>query len=167
MPKGRFTFCCQQCVDEALVGASATWARDACWKRDKGICAACGCDSNSAYKAWRATATECHRLESWFANREMRGQIDWKEFKRSRETLRKRISPPNPGWTPGRQSGWDADHILQVVRGGGSCGIENLRTLCHPCHKRATAKLAAERAAERNPHRAAQMTLPGLAAFGG
>lgn len=46
---------------------------------------------------------------------------------------------------------WDADHILPVVKGGGGCGLENYRTLCQPCHKAATKKLAADRALERRP----------------
>jgi 5-methylcytosine-specific restriction endonuclease McrA len=28
-----------------------------------------------------------------------------------------------------------------VVEGGGECTLENMRTLCIPCHKRATADL--------------------------
>jgi 5-methylcytosine-specific restriction endonuclease McrA len=35
------------------------------------------------------------------------------------------------------------------VEGGGGCGLENYRTLCRPCHKDETAKLAARRARER------------------
>jgi hypothetical protein len=35
---------------------------------------------------------------------------------------------------------WDADHILPVKDGGGLCGLENMRTLCIPCHKIITFK---------------------------
>ena len=48
-----------------------------------------------------------------------------------------------------RLSPWDMDHILPVSKGGGCCSLDNLRTLCKPCHKVETAKLAACRAAER------------------
>lgn len=44
---------------------------------------------------------------------------------------------------------WDADHIVPVIKGGGGCGLENYRTLCQPCHKKETARLAAVRALER------------------
>ena len=36
---------------------------------------------------------------------------------------------------------WDADHELPVVKGGGMCGLENIRTLCIKCHKQITAEL--------------------------
>lgn len=36
---------------------------------------------------------------------------------------------------------WEMDHIVPVVEGGGSCGLENLRTLCVPCHRAVTAEL--------------------------
>ena len=38
---------------------------------------------------------------------------------------------------------WQADHILAVAEGGGGCGLENLRTLCTPCHKSETERLRA------------------------
>lgn len=44
---------------------------------------------------------------------------------------------------------WEMDHIVPVVEGGGSCGIEGLRTLCIPCHRRVTAELASRRAQAR------------------
>jgi hypothetical protein len=36
---------------------------------------------------------------------------------------------------------WDVDHIVSVVEGGGSCGLEGLRTVCAWCHVEETAKL--------------------------
>jgi len=36
---------------------------------------------------------------------------------------------------------WQADHIKAVSEGGGSCGMENFRTLCVPCHQNETQKL--------------------------
>ncbi len=54
-------------------------------------------------------------------------------------------------WGRVTRSLWDADHILPVVKGGGGCGLENLRTCCQPCHKGRTKALAVERAAARKP----------------
>ena len=30
---------------------------------------------------------------------------------------------------------WHADHIVPVYAGGGMCQLDNLRTLCVPCHQ--------------------------------
>lgn len=48
---------------------------------------------------------------------------------------------------------WEADHIVPVVEGGGECTLENMRTLCIPCHKKETADLARRRAHERHVKR--------------
>ncbi len=44
---------------------------------------------------------------------------------------------------------WEMDHIIPVVEGGGACGLENLRTLCRPCHVAATKLLTLRRCALR------------------
>ena len=36
---------------------------------------------------------------------------------------------------------WEADHIIPVSEGGGECGLDNYRTLCVMCHKKATEEL--------------------------
>jgi len=33
---------------------------------------------------------------------------------------------------------WQADHIIEVVDGGGETDLSNIRTLCIPCHKQKT-----------------------------
>jgi hypothetical protein len=38
---------------------------------------------------------------------------------------------------------WQVDHLVPVIEGGGTCGLENLRTLCTPCHLQATRALRA------------------------
>ncbi len=49
---------------------------------------------------------------------------------------------------------WDADHIVPVIEGGGECGLDNLRTLCIPCHKKETAELRKRMAQQRKASRA-------------
>jgi hypothetical protein len=46
--------------------------------------------------------------------------------------------------TNNRSTFYDIDHIHEVVKGGGQCGEENLRTLCLSCHRKETARLRAE-----------------------
>jgi 5-methylcytosine-specific restriction endonuclease McrA len=33
---------------------------------------------------------------------------------------------------------WECDHVVSVADGGGSCGLENLQTLCSICHRKKT-----------------------------
>lgn len=49
----------------------------------------------------------------------------------------------------GSGSGWEMDHTIPVAEGGGSCGLDGLRTLCIPCHKRVTAELRVRLAAQK------------------
>ncbi len=46
---------------------------------------------------------------------------------------------------PKEQDFWQADHIVPVAEGGGGCGLDNLRTLCTPCHAAETAGLRSRR----------------------
>lgn len=43
-----------------------------------------------------------------------------------------------------RKSWWEADHIVPVVEGGDS-NLENIRTLCIPCHRGVTTELRLRR----------------------
>jgi 5-methylcytosine-specific restriction protein A len=47
-----------------------------------------------------------------------------------------------------RKSWWEADHILPVVEGGDS-NLDNIRTLCIPCHRGVTRELHARRKSVR------------------
>jgi hypothetical protein len=46
-----------------------------------------------------------------------------------------------PAVCPRRGNHWQADHVVPVAEGGGSCGLEGLRTLCTACHRAETSKL--------------------------
>lgn len=46
------------------------------------------------------------------------------------------------GWPKHRVDFWDADHITPVAEGG-PCELDNLRTLCLPCHREVTGHLMA------------------------
>lgn len=155
-----------------------SYTRQKLKERDKGICAICGCDSEAEYRRYLSINREANALMNWLERREERRiafmvprdqahdwhriarETMWPEAKgkpksyaliaRLRDKEIERLSGcKNPGWTRGRSTAWDADHIVPVVEGGGLCGVVGYRTLCHPCHKRVTADLAARRAAQR------------------
>jgi len=171
VPKPRKTFCSQRCVDEALVRSNPGWARTFLQKRDNGICAACGCDATAELRARQQAHKGATRLAEHLYHAARR-DLDWvngrwqfrpftytpQQTLQMRRALIARLAPPNPGWTLDRTTGWDADHITPVEHGGGSCDLDNLQTLCHPCHKRKTAQQAAEKAQARKKPQAKPTT---------
>ena len=154
LPKGRTKWCSRKCVDAYLVLRSPADVRRMLHQRDGGICAICGCDADAAYRAWQQQRKEVRRM----ADRLMRWDRHKYEYRERQEFCDRLVAKYVPGaWTSGRRSGWDCDHIIPVVEGGGQCGLDNYRTLCHPCHKAETAALARRRAEARQE--AAQLPL--------
>jgi 5-methylcytosine-specific restriction protein A len=127
----RLTFCSDECVHEYRIRRDPNYVRRLLEKRDHGVCAECGVDTHEVYKAFRdlrKTAYDSDRYTQWNKN------SAWQSFYK------------NLGIASGRRTLWDADHITPVIEGGGSCGLDNYRTLCIWCHKRETAALAKRRA---------------------
>jgi 5-methylcytosine-specific restriction endonuclease McrA len=60
---------------------------------------------------------------------------------------------PVSRWQDGRPGCWDVDHLLPVVEGGGSCGLDNLRTLCLRCHHQQTQQLRRRRSMRKKRKR--------------
>jgi len=237
VPPPRRTFCSQACVDEALIRSSPAELRRKTKERDKGICAACGTDTEAIKRQYnhlaklayngvmvyreaekkfaRKFSIEENRIytvlrgrDRMDANRTVaaerkRAIAQWEHNCRIyRETGRPECADPHPDqnrlheyrWeriikdsviltdqelharavarrfqrlcearrkrmqrelkaagyhdvdSPHAVNMWQADHIVPVVHGGGCCGLENIRTLCLPCHKRETKELARRRA---------------------
>ena len=108
----RRTYCSDECVHEWLIRTDPAYLRQRVFKRDRGVCALCGRDTEALRK-------ELSRLR-------------WRDRRNRMMEL---------GLPPHRQTFWDADHIVPVVEGGGECGLDNIRTLCWWCHRDETKKL--------------------------
>ncbi|MEW6212537.1 MAG: HNH endonuclease signature motif containing protein [Acidobacteriota bacterium] len=120
-------WCCQECVN-VLLAQNWNLIKQKVEKRDNGICANCGCDTRKLERVlmhFRDSLYEQNRL-----------------FGNPISNLLRRL-----GFNPGR-SLFEVDHIVEVVKGGQN-RLDNLQTLCVPCHKVKTARLARERARER------------------
>lgn len=109
-------------------------------KRDKGVCALCGLDTDALQAEYKAAR------DNW--KRE-----DFRLYNAKHDEWLKAHGIP-----PGRTIGdwWDADHINPVIEGGGECGLENFRTLCIPCHKKVTAELRRRMANRERERKAAE-----------
>lgn len=140
VPKGQRSFCGQDCVDAWVVKTNPTRMREVVFKRDQGVCAICGANTDQLRKDFNA-----------FCKAEGIDRHSWSLPLRARQWLQNRGIPPH------RKEFWDADHIVPVIEGGGECTIDNLRTLCIPCHKQVTKELAARRAEQRRLEHIAQL----------
>jgi 5-methylcytosine-specific restriction endonuclease McrA len=93
--------------------------RECVFERDGGVCALCGLNTHKLRR-------RIMRLPFAQRMREIRALQE-------RGVVHRR-----------RKSWWEADHILAVVEGGDS-NLDNLRTLCIPCHREVTRGLRARR----------------------
>lgn len=120
---GRRTFCGDACVVEWKIRTQPDFAAERVHARDKGVCVTCFRDCDALHRKVRVT--------KWAARKRRMAELGLPDY-----LLRRRRY-------------WEVDHITPVVEGGGSCGLENLRTLCWECHRKATRELAAKRARTR------------------
>ena len=116
----RRTFCSDACVHELRLRTQPGYMRQCCYDRDKGICAVCKIDTKIIAK----TARKMDGAD----------RVEYLE-KHSVRGTRKIHARKHGGGL------WDADHTVAVMKGGGLCGLENIRTLCIACHKGVTKNL--------------------------
>lgn len=128
MGKGRRTWCSQDCVDEFRAQNEWAFVRRLVLKRDKGICVHCGFD-----------AEKFNRIVRLVRQDEDIGFASYTHMEKWAKPL---------GFNYLFFDQWQADHILPRIRGG-TDDLDNLRTLCVPCHKIETKRLAGELAKER------------------
>ena len=135
VPPGRRTLCSDHCRNEMMLRCDRGWARREVQKRDRGVCALCKCDTQALLRQW-------NRLKRPRRNDELT------EGERLARRRKYEASLEARGFDL-HKALWEADHIVPVARGGNEMGLENLRTLCVPCHKKVTASFAAWRARNR------------------
>lgn len=116
--------------------------RSKLFQRDRGVCAACKVDTEALKKEYHAL----RQPHPEFPTMTRPDEAAKTAFLERYEIPYGRISSD---W-------WDADHITPVVEGGGECGLDNLRTLCIPCHARVTRELARRRAGKRKAEKIEQ-----------
>lgn len=107
---GKGVYCSDPCEHEHKIRHSHSYIRSFIAERDGGVCALCHEDTSVITQQ----LMECLNTQGEEAYWEMRHRYDVPDH---RTTL------------------WDVDHIVPVKKGGGSCGAENLRTLCLWCHQ--------------------------------
>jgi 5-methylcytosine-specific restriction protein A len=123
------------CAQEVYVRTRPDFARRAVYCRDLGVCLRCGLDTQALKRL------ESRELDALMVHDREIGRIDREA--RARHAEKFALFSGSAG------EFWNMDHASPVAEGGGQCGLENLRTLCVPCHRIESAALAARRAAAR------------------
>jgi 5-methylcytosine-specific restriction endonuclease McrA len=141
-------------VHEWKLRTSPGYAREQLFSRDRGVCSSCRLDCEAARtELWRLRDGAKARMNA--ANQPFYWS-SWEHLtawpiasgpwhRRCDEiglSIRRRA-------TVETTSLWAMDHIIPVAEGGGDCGLENLRTLCHACHAIETKALRARLSRKR------------------
>lgn len=138
VPKSRRSWCSQQCKDWYYLATSSSYLRFKVYERDRGVCNRCKLDCDRlevrayGYSTWTRLPVPRSSIAKQYE--EMRAICD--ELKRQGFAG---VSPRN------RISLWAADHINPLFDGG-SFELQNVQTLCLPCHKEKTSTEATMRA---------------------
>ena len=158
----RRSWCSDACVDRHRLRSDPAAQRHAVLLRDQGRCCLCGRDCEELarvlqplHRAAQRAFSSVQRLldDPTMPEPSARSRGDWLP---SWEALRRAVvayhelglEPDRNGyWTHlHRRTWWDMDHRKPISEGG-THDLENLRTLCIPCHLRESADGAARRAA--------------------
>uniref|UniRef100_A0A7S3JVH1 DNA helicase n=1 Tax=Aureoumbra lagunensis TaxID=44058 RepID=A0A7S3JVH1_9STRA len=119
-------FCSQKCRDKYKATTSASGLRELVFARDHGICQNCGVDCHALVQQLKALRSASYGSKVTIV---LESNPKWKDY---RELMKKLITKPRDGLA------WEADHIYRVADGGGEATVEQLQTLCVPCHKNKT-----------------------------
>lgn len=142
VPYPRRSFCSDECVREWKIRTSPSYAAELVLERDAGVCRLCGRDCLALLKELRQLRSACRQKRHGEAGRWLPN--GWQGDDRLEEFVARcnELGLPAHLRVLDRRL-WEMDHATPVVEGGGSCGLENLRTLCWACHRAATAELRA------------------------
>lgn len=130
VPKGRVTWCGDaSCLDQWEERTDPRRQQRLVRHRDNEVCQLCRLDTKRVARLL---------TKLWAASRRTPTPHTLGRYKRANALLKDR-------------SLWESDHIVPVCEGGGLCTIENLRTLCLPCHKSETKTLRSRRKKGSSP----------------
>lgn len=139
----RSTFCSDACVDEFKIENDWGWVKRQVDRRDRGVCAICGCDT-----------LKLLRILQWACRWEQRLSL-YGPSGLNRCSFRLEVF----GTRRGGMGFHEIDHIRQRAEGGTN-EMTNLRTLCVGCHADETRMFASRRAEARRASKANLFTPP-------
>uniref|UniRef100_A0A7S3UFA5 Uncharacterized protein n=1 Tax=Picocystis salinarum TaxID=88271 RepID=A0A7S3UFA5_9CHLO len=138
-------FCGRRCFQAFLHRTSGGTLRKAIFDIEHGICQICGLDAHRLCVRLRPIKS-FHERQKLVLDTTANHPLcpGW-----SSKTLDRLVSVPSEGHA------WQMDHIIEVAAGGGGCGLENVQTLCVPCHSLKTRQYIQTSARMKRSERAA------------
>lgn len=134
--KGRRKYCSKKCAEAYAISRNAGYARLKVWERDQGVCALCEFDAKLfVERVYKKLHTLLPRQAEAF-NESVVEMLRQQGFHRAGKSYFGTFII-----TITNDQLFDVDHILPVAEGGGGAQLDNLRTLCCPCHKQVTKEL--------------------------
>lgn len=117
------TYCSRECAENGRLKRGGLYAstqiRSQLFALEGGVCRTCQIDAHSLYTRIKSLVP-AERLNALC-------NAGWK-LPKAAKSLERLLQDPKEG------DFWQADHIHAVAEGGGGCNLDNLRTLCVPCH---------------------------------
>ncbi|GAQ80647.1 hypothetical protein KFL_000580410 [Klebsormidium nitens] len=126
-------FCTLTCADQYSTRTSSAHNRRRLFELERGVCSMCNLDCHKMVTTLKGLS-DAQRRKSIF---EMAPAF--LDYPKKLDYLLANFNEGNA---------WHADHIVAVYEGGGECDLENLRTLCVPCHAKVTSEQTKRRASE-------------------
>ena len=136
-------FCSEECAVEDRQSRSAGALREACHKRDRGVCAECGLDCHDLVSRIKVMRSQDARRAAILAAWPAMGNHG------NGSRLNALVQKAASGYA------WECDHVRAVYDGGGQCTVDNCQTLCVLCHKQRTRTQAKDRASRRKAEKLA------------
>jgi 5-methylcytosine-specific restriction endonuclease McrA len=133
-------FCSDACEHEFRIRWSPSYARQAVYRRDRGVCTHCRLDCgllDRIVARLRRGGRDPQPTRDELTGDRIEVPVD-EEGERSARWL---IEELGFGRRKRPCSLWQADHRIAFSEGGSDCGLGNLRTLCLACHLTQTREL--------------------------
>ena len=140
-------FCAGPCRGLHFGKRNGASLRRQLFELEKGVCQGCGLDCHGLFQALRCKKSS---EKDWL----LKELLGLAAARPSLRPLLDQLASRPSGLTLTEGLLWQADHVLPVWQGGGTCGLDNLQTLCAACHSKKTQKEATLRAVLRNRARA-------------
>ena len=137
-------FCAGPCRALYFGKRSGTSLRRQLFELERGVCQRCGLDCHGLWQNLKSSKSSWPEKLRRMAAESKSAQSAALHTLLSYLTRFDTESQDDFNLTEG--SLWQADHILPVWQGGGTCGLENMQTLCASCHSLKTSEETKQRA---------------------